>query len=198
MRALRIDCGAARIDIKGGRSLWQNRNVTIGGLSSLVRSSVLLANFHHRVSRAYVGGRSPAILGAGFLVSGILDLVGYVRLKGNLFTSPSPWMIVYAILDIIIGIMLLLHPIVFAGVVSWLVGIFVVAFGVIEVIGAVQLHKFSMPMWGWMVFSGIVDILCGVVFFVYPAMLAVFLAVFVIMRGVSLIMYGWRADSVLM
>lgn len=107
-------------------------------------------------------------------------------------------MIVYAILDIIIGIMLLLHPIVFAGVVSWLVGIFVVAFGVIEVIGAVQLHKFSMPMWGWMVFSGIVDILCGVVFFVYPAMLAVFLAVFVIMRGVSLIMYGWRADSVLM
>ena len=49
-----------------------------------------------------------------------------------------------------------------------------------------------------MVFSGIVDILCGVVFFVYPAMLAVFLAVFVIMRGVSLIMYGWRADSVLM
>ena len=132
-----------------------------------------------------------AILGAGFLVSGILDLVGYVRLKGNLFTSPS-------LLDIIIGIMLLLHPIVFAGVVSWLVGIFVVAFGVIEVIGAVQLHKFSMPMWGWMVFSGIVDILCGVVFFVYPAMLAVFLAVFVIMRGVSLIMYGWRADSVLM
>ena len=113
-------------------------------------------------------------------------------------TSPSPWMIVYAVLDIIIGIMLLLHPIVFAGVVSWLVGIFVVAFGVIEVIGAVQLHKFSMPMWGWMVFSGIVDILCGVVFFVYPAMLAVFLAVFVIMRGVSLIMYGWRADSVLM
>ena len=49
-----------------------------------------------------------------------------------------------------------------------------------------------------MVFSGIVDILCGVVFFVYPAMLAVFLAVFVIMRGASLIMYGWRADSVLM
>ncbi len=130
-----------------------------------------------------------AILGAGFLVSGILDLVGYVRLKGNLFTSPSPWMVVYAVLDIIIGIMLLLHPIVFAGVVSWLVGIFVVAFGVIEVIGAVQLHKFSMPMWGWMVFSG---------FFVYPAMLAVFLAVFVIMRGASLIMYGWRADSVLM
>lgn len=139
-----------------------------------------------------------AILGAGFLLSGILDAVGYVRLKGTTVASPSPWMIVYAILDIIIGVMLLLHPFVFSGVVSWLVGIFVVAFGVIEVVGAVQLHRFNMPMWGWMVFSGIVDILCGVVFFVYPAMLAVFLAVFVIMRGVSLIMYGWRADSVLM
>ena len=130
-----------------------------------------------------------AILGAGFLVSGILDLVGYVRLKGNLFTSPSPWMVVYAVLDIIIGIMLLLHPIVFAGVVSWLVGIFVVAFGVIEVIGAVQLHKFSMPMWGWIVL-GIVDILCGVVFFIYPAMLAVFLGGICHYARRFLIMYG--------
>ncbi len=139
-----------------------------------------------------------AILGIGFLVSGVLDLVGYVRLKRDFIESPSAWMLVYAILDIIIGVMLALHPFVFSGVISWLVGIFVVAFGVIEIVGAVQLRKVGMPMWGWMVFSGIVDVLCGIVFFAVPAMLAVFLAVFVIMRGVSLIIYGWRADSVLM
>ncbi len=139
-----------------------------------------------------------AILGIGFLVSGILDAVGYVRLKRDFVASPSAWMIVYAVLDIIIGVMLVLHPFFFSGVVSWLVGIFVVAFGIIEIVGAVQLHKLGMPMWGWMVFSGIVDVLCGIVFFAVPAMLAVFLAVFVIMRGVSLIIYGWRAESVLM
>ena len=61
-----------------------------------------------------------AILGIGFLVSGILDLVGYVRLKRDFVSSPSAWMLVYAILDIIIGVMLVLHPFVFSGVVSWL------------------------------------------------------------------------------
>ena len=139
-----------------------------------------------------------AILGAGFLISGVLDLVGYVRLKNTFSGSPSAWMIVYAVLDIIVGAMLILHPFIFSGVVSWLVGIFAVAFGAFEIVGAVKLHRLGMPMWGWMVFSGIVDVLCGITFFAMPTMLAIFLAVFVIMRGVSLIMYGWRADSVLM
>ena len=49
-----------------------------------------------------------------------------------------------------------------------------------------------------MIFSGIVDILCGVIFFVWPAMLAIFLAVFVIMRGLSLIVYGWKVDTIVL
>ena len=50
-------------------------------------------------------------------------------------------------------------------------------------------------MWGWMLFSGIVSVLCGLAFFVAPAVLSVFLAVFILMRGVSLVMYGWNAGK---
>ena len=50
-------------------------------------------------------------------------------------------------------------------------------------------------MWGWMLFSGIVGALCGLTFFIAPAMLGVFLSVFILMRGASLIFYGWNAGK---
>ncbi len=136
-----------------------------------------------------------AFFGAGLLVSGIFDIVGYVNL--NRIGSPSGWIVAYAVLDIILGAMFLFHPVVFADVMSWVVGIFVVIFGVFEISAAFKLKAVEIPMWGWMLFSGIVDILCGFVFFVFPEMLAIFLAVFIIMRGASLIVYGWNTQTFL-
>ena len=69
-----------------------------------------------------------AILGAGLLVSGIFDIVGYFNL--NRVGNPSGWIVAYAVLDIILGAMFLFHPVVLSGVVSWVVGIFVIIFGV--------------------------------------------------------------------
>lgn len=137
-----------------------------------------------------------AILGAGLLVSGIFDIVGYFNL--NRVGNPSGWIVAYAVLDIILGAMFLFHPVVLSGVVSWVVGIFVIIFGVFEIAAAFKLKSVGVSMWGWMLFSGIVDILCGFVFFVCPEMLAIFLAVFVIMRGVSLILYGWNTQTFLL
>ena len=37
--------------------------------------------------------------------------------------------------------------------------------------------------------------LCGLTFFIAPAMLGVFLSVFILMRGASLIFYGWNAGK---
>ena len=53
----------------------------------------------------------------------------------------------------------------------------------------------GVPMWGWMLFSGIVSVLCGITFFVAPASFSIFLSVFILMRGVSLVFYGWNANK---
>lgn len=137
-----------------------------------------------------------AFFGLGLLLSGIFDIMGYVGLArlGN----PSGWVVAYAVLDIILGAMLLFHPVVLSGVVPWLVGIFVIVFGAFEITGAFKLKQTGARSWGWMVFSGIVDILCGFVFFVMPEMLAIFLAVFIIMRGLSLVIYGWNRQTFLL
>ena len=136
------------------------------------------------------------IVGIGFIIAGVFSMVGYTRFAR--FARPSGWMIAYGVLDFILGMMFVLQPVLLADVISWMVGFFVLAFGIFELVAAVKLHAVGLGLWGWMIFSGIVDILCGVIFFVWPAMLAIFLAVFVIMRGLSLIVYGWKVDTIIL
>lgn len=71
----------------------------------------------------------------------------------------------------------MLHPLAFSAVVPWLVGVCFVAFGVFEVIASVKAHGWGVPMWGWALFSGVLNVLCGIAFFVTPQMLSVFLAI---------------------
>ena len=56
-----------------------------------------------------------AIAGAAFLVSGIFDIANYVRFRSTM--SLSGRALAYAILDIIIGLMFLIHPLAFSAVI---------------------------------------------------------------------------------
>ena len=134
-----------------------------------------------------------AIAGAAFLVSGVFDIINYVRFHKVM--NLSGWAIAYAVLDIVIGLMFLIHPLALAGVIPWMIGAFFIIFGVFEIVGSFTVKKTGVPLWGWMLFSGIVSVLCGLTFFIAPAMLGVFLSVFILMRGASLIFYGWNAGK---
>ena len=101
----------------------------------------------------------------------------------------------YGALDIVLGILFLVNPLVSAGALAWFIGAFFIVFGVFEVVGAFKVRNMGASMWGWMLFSGIVGALCGLTFFIAPAMLGVFLSVFILMRGASLIFYGWNAGK---
>ena len=128
------------------------------------------------------------VAGAGFLIVGIFDIVEFVRFRAA--DPASGLAIVYAVFDIIIGLLLLLHPVALAGLIPWLVGAGIIVFGIFEAVAAVKARSFAGLPWGWMLFAAIVDILCGVMFIVMPAMLALFVALFVIMRGATLIVAG--------
>ena len=77
--------------------------------------------------------------------------------------------------------------------VAWLVGLCFVAFAIFEIVTAVKAKGFGVPMWGWPLFSGVLNALCGIAFFVWPEMLSVFLAMILLVRAASLIVYGWNA-----
>ena len=133
--------------------------------------------------------------GVAFLVSGICNLVSYIRFSKLL--RVSAWTLAYAIVDIIIGLMLLIHPLVLSAVLLWMLGVFFVGFGVFEIFAALLIRRVGVNIWGWGIFSGVVGILCGVCFFLYPESFVVYLAVFVLLRGISMIIYGVSASKMM-
>lgn len=132
-----------------------------------------------------------AVVGAFFLVAGVFDIIGYVRFRNII--PRSGWELAYAIVDVLLGLVFLLHPLAFSAVVPWLVGLCFVAFAIFEIVAAVKAKGFGVPMWGWPLFSGVLNALCGIAFFVWPEMLSVFLAMILLVRAASLIVYGWNA-----
>ena len=133
------------------------------------------------------------IVGAAFMVSGVVNIATFIRDRDLL--GFSGWILAYGILDVLIGAMFVIHPFAFAAVLPWVIGAFVLVFGIYEVVTTFMVKRAGLPLWGWMLFSGIVSVLCGITFFVAPASFSIFLSVFILMRGVSLVFYGWNANK---
>ena len=131
--------------------------------------------------------------GAAYLVSGVGDVLAYFKLRKN--GNGSLWSLLYAAFGILIGLMMLLHPLVSASVIPWLVGAFFAAFGAFEVVAAFKMRKAGVSSWSWACASGVVNVMCGVMLFMVPVMLSAMLAVVVAVRGVGLIVFGFAAGK---
>mgnify|MGYP002510459363 FL=1 len=127
-----------------------------------------------------------AIVGAMFLVVGVFDVYAYARYRKSM--SLSGWLVAYALCDIVLGVMFLANPIIAAEVVPWVAGAFMAAYGVFQIFAAVRLR--TAISWGWLIASGVLSVLCGICFFVWPGSFAIFLGFFLMMRGVTLAVYG--------
>ena len=120
------------------------------------------------------------IAGCMFLAAGIVDAYAYFKYREA--EGLSGWALAYAVCDIILGVLFIVHPIASAVVIPWVMGIFVVAYGIFEIVAAVRFHD-ALPGWGWVLF-------CGIAFFLWPGTFALFLGFFLMARGVQMAVYG--------
>jgi uncharacterized membrane protein HdeD (DUF308 family) len=90
-----------------------------------------------------------------FFIGGIVRAISLVQHR----TMPGfAWALATALLAIVLGLVLLLRPI--AGVLTLTLAL--VVFFVLEGISAILLaieHRRHLPSWGWVLFSGLVDLL---------------------------------------
>lgn len=128
--------------------------------------------------------------GIMLLLSGVFDLVTYVRFRKTM--DRSVWVLVNALCSIALGAVFVLHPAITAAVIPWLIGAFVMAYGVAAIVGATRLRRMG-PGWGLMLANGIVSVLCGLSFILMPATFVVFLGIFLMMRGVTMAVFGVMA-----
>lgn len=129
------------------------------------------------------------IAGAGFIFAGVVNIVSYFRERKVM--GLSGWYVVYGILDILVGLMLLIHPFATAYVIPWLIGAFVIAYAVVEIVSIIPLRKSLGSVWGLGLVSGILSLVIGICFFIFPETLVIFIALFAVIRGATLIAAGW-------
>lgn len=127
------------------------------------------------------------IAGCMFLAAGIVDAWAYFKYRRA--EGLSARALAYAACDIILGVLFIAHPVVSAVVIPWVMGIFVIAYGIFEVVAAVRFHR-EIPGWGWVLFAGIVSLFCGIAFIVAPGTFALFLGFFLMARGVQMAVFG--------
>jgi uncharacterized membrane protein HdeD (DUF308 family) len=95
------------------------------------------------------------LIGWLFFVAGIVRTISVLQHRGM---PGFGWSLLTALLAIALGLVLILRPI--AGVLTltiWLVMFFVIE-GIAAILLAIE-HRRHLPSWGWVLFSGLIDLL---------------------------------------
>ena len=134
------------------------------------------------------------VAGIMFIAAGVVDAINMFRFRH--VRGISVWAVINALCNLILGVLFLIHPITGAVVLAWFVGAFVIAYGVFAITAAIGLRK-SGVSWDWMLCNGIVSVICGAGFFFLPEMIVYFVSFFLIIRGVTMAVYGATAPQAL-
>lgn len=135
------------------------------------------------------------LAGVAFLISGVFGFVTSYRLSGG--SMLRPWAVTYGILDVLIGLLLVVFPSLFSMVLPWLIGLAFLVFGIFEIASSFTMRRLGAFMWGVVLASGVVGVLCGIMLFVMPSSILVFMGIYLAVRGVMLLCNGLRKSSIL-
>ena len=125
--------------------------------------------------------------GVGFLFAGLSGAVTFVQVRR---LPGAMWTLIMAVLDILVGALMLMHPFVFAPVLPWMLGASFIVFGIVETIGTIPLGMLAPESRPITVVSGILTVVVGAMFIIWPTSLSIWVAAFALVRGVTLIATG--------
>ena len=132
------------------------------------------------------------IAGIFLLLDGIIELaasiMGATQSRGSLALLGA--------LTAIVGVLLIRHPIEGVAAIALLIGIWLIAVGVIRIIAAFDLYENR----GWNIFAGAVELLAGIVIVSDPnigfATLALLVGIGFILNGMGMFAVGWSLHTV--
>ena len=126
--------------------------------------------------------------GVAFLVSGALGIVSYARVRRG--REGAAWSFVMAAFDMLVGVLLAVHPVLFADMAPGILGIAFAAFGVVEIVGMMPFAKLADESRIIAIISGVLSVALGVMFAIWPSSLPIWVAAFAIVRSITLIAMG--------
>jgi uncharacterized membrane protein HdeD (DUF308 family) len=171
----------------------QQRDITWGwwlvvlvGVLSIVAGAIILAKPSSSLATLAV------IAGIFLLLDGILELVAsFMRSTEN-----RGLMALLGVLTAIVGVLLIRHPIGGVTAVALLIGIWLIAMGVIRFATAFDASRHR----GWHALAGALELIAGIVIVANPhigyATLAILVGIGFILNGIGLISLGWGIREV--
>lgn len=126
-----------------------------------------------------------AIAGWGVLISGIINI--FVYLGMGRYVLPGMGGLVEGILTSLAGLMMLSNQYLLAGMIPYLIAIWIIASGAVRLFSSITLARQEVVGWGWVMLLGIGAILLGIVIFIKPLFAAMTMGIIV---GILLIENG--------
>jgi len=160
--------------------------VLLAGLVSVVAGVVILFKPGDSLATLAV------IAGIFILIDGILELgSSFMRSTANRGMTA-----VLGVLTVVVGVLLIRHPIGGVAAVALLIGIWLIAIGVIRFVTAFEEHEHRT----WHAFAGILELIAGIVIVANPdigfATLAILVGIGFIANGIGMTALGWGMRTV--
>jgi uncharacterized membrane protein HdeD (DUF308 family) len=136
------------------------------------------------------------LFGAYALVDGVFALAAAIVGRGN--AELSWWLLLVGLLGIGIGITTFLWPGLTALTLLYFIAGWIVATGLLQIIGAIELRKAIENEW-WLILDGALSVLFGILLFTMPGAGAVALiwliAVFAIAFGILMVGFAFKVKN---
>ncbi len=134
------------------------------------------------------------MVGVGFLISGISSIAGFATLGA--FSLFPGWALFGGVINVLLGILFLLHPLAASYTITWLIAVLVLVGGAGQLVSAWHLNKAGSSSWGFALLGGILTVLLGILMLASPALIVYYLAFFAIFYGVTLIVAAFRVEKI--
>ena len=128
------------------------------------------------------------------VIAGIFVLVdGIIELAASLMhgTQSRGMVALLGVLSVIVGVLLIRHPISGIAAIALLIGIWLIAAGVVRIVAAFEVDRDR----GWSIFAGLLGVAAGTAILVDPSIgyttLAVLAGIAFIANGIGLSALGW-------
>lgn len=136
------------------------------------------------------------IFGAFAIIDGVIALVeAFTKRK----EAGAGWWLLTGIISLAIGLVAVVWTDKTATFIFWIIAIWVLLVGILQIIGSIVRYRAKDPVWMWLLASGLVSFLIGLLLITHPQtsvkVVVVILGLFAFVAGVLLVVGGFAAKS---
>ncbi len=139
-----------------------------------------------------------AVIGMMIIFTGGLFVIGGITSRK--FTKKWKWILLFGVLDIVLGILLLTSPRLSALLLVVFIGSWAVFTGVLESAFSFQIKKIGIKSWWQVLIVGILSIVMGLMILFRPEVGALSITFFIgfqfALYGTSLVIRGWQRENI--